>query len=426
MTGDDEDAKERMLEKTFGVATRGKKRVDASGILPFAVVPTGKEKEEEEEDDDAWQDRVLFLLGRERVRANFDQGGMWADFGGKIKNGAVDNWASKEFFDETMGTVYAFRDVVVRRIRAGDVSAVIDSFLSGSRSFRTYVLRIPHANYPGLFRKRLKADWKDLRVHLPQLFKGNGRLRNEAQEKDGLEWFSVRRLLSEEGGVRLRPSFAAVVRALAASGWGRCAARGDDFTSCTLDATTIANEDDAEAEASFGSIEVHGKLCPCGIDVSVAAPSTMSAPVHYLGGPTAEEGSSPWSEIVTPNTKPRKHGSGRWNRSLDGGRVEGRRGKPKDTIFLDDEEENHHERRRYGRHGEQGWRRAWSEGSKRLNDRALRWRKHGFGGAAERNNATPEHLPGLPGKAPWRDEVVTLVLYNDGQDEGCERNERNQ
>lgn len=166
--------------------------IHAAGVLPFAIAAVGEDK----------ADRIMLLLGRERERRHFEHGGLWADFGGGIKSGAIETTAAREFYEETMGVIETSRASTLQSLRGGAVVAV-DSFFEDTKSYRTYVKRVPMRPYPLYFKQRMKTPWCDMINVAPQLFKTNGRLKRDATEKSELRWISIRDAL----GLPLRPEF---------------------------------------------------------------------------------------------------------------------------------------------------------------------------------------------------------------------------
>lgn len=258
------------------------KRVEAAGILPFAIDPGTKA-------DASPLDRVLLLLGKESERRHFDECGMWCDFGGGIKRGAVDTAASREFFEETMGCIYTVRNKAVERIRANDFTAVVDSFVDDAKSYRMFLLRVPLRPYPSIFRQRKKTPHKDLRVHIPQLFRTNGKLKRDATEKSELKWVSVREALFGSISNDIRPVFRTVLETMVQQSTvlAHMATKpASSFDKCefTIQRPTPEEEERQKlilpmqiptTPMQMAHVEVHGVGCDCNIGLT-PTPTAMS------------------------------------------------------------------------------------------------------------------------------------------------------
>lgn len=257
------------------------KRVEAAGILPFAIDPGTMH-------DASPLDRVLLLLGKESDRRHFDECGLWCDFGGGIKRGAIDTAASREFFEETMGCIYTVRNKAVERIRANDYTAVVDSFVDDSKSYRMFLMRVPLRPYPSIFRQRKKTSHKDLRVHIPQLFRTNGKLKRDATEKSELKWVSVREALFGPLTKDIRPVFRTVLETMLQSNiFAHMATKPTlPYGECQHLLQQLSPEEQERqkqirpmeppvAPIPMAHVEVHGVGCDCNIGMT-PTPSAMS------------------------------------------------------------------------------------------------------------------------------------------------------
>ena len=257
------------------------KRVEAAGILPFAIDPGTKI-------DASPLDRILLLLGKESDRRHFDECGLWCDFGGGIKRGAIDTAASREFFEETMGCIYTVRNKAVDRIRANDYTAVVDSFVDDAKSYRMFLMQVPLRPYPSIFRQRKKTPHKDLRVHIPQLFRTNGKLKRDATEKSELRWVSVREALHGKIANELRPVFRTVLETMLQSPIFAHMASSPNtgFATCHHLMQQRSEEEVRRMQqirpmepppvlSPLAHVEVHGVGCACDIGMT-PTPSVMS------------------------------------------------------------------------------------------------------------------------------------------------------
>lgn len=275
-------------------AARSRRRVHAAGVLPFAVGDDGD---------------VMVLLGQERARRNFRYGGMWCDFGGSIKRGAIATTAAREFFEETMGVVYPRRETMRNRIDAGDVCAVMDAFVPGFKAYRTYLVQIPFAPYPQTFAQRACASWVDTQKAAPQLFRQiDGSLRREATEKTALRWVTLHDALRD---LPLRPDFAVVVRNLMRNTAFLDAVRaGVPVHACALDEFVDARQQPPQSAFELPAkttVEFHGRGCTCGVDSSVGAhqPNQLRVPTkRWRTNNRNKPRSAPSSPLVGEEREP--------------------------------------------------------------------------------------------------------------------------
>ncbi len=97
--------------------------------------------------------RVKFLLGKEVFVPDYGDSDKWSDFGGKLKSGeTIKAGAAREFYEETAGCVMDLAEAR-QRLEEGEYLFESDLHPPKSASFRTYLMYVPFADYPGMFRR---------------------------------------------------------------------------------------------------------------------------------------------------------------------------------------------------------------------------------------------------------------------------------
>ena len=82
------------------------KKIKAAGVLPYSKDADGR----------AW-----FLLGREKPNASWGiDSSSWSEFGGSLNDGeTVEEGAAREFFEETMGSVFGHKSWMESELGSG-------------------------------------------------------------------------------------------------------------------------------------------------------------------------------------------------------------------------------------------------------------------------------------------------------------------
>jgi len=141
----------------------------SAGILPYTYDLNGK---------------CLFLLGK-------DHDGDWSDFGGRCEfkdSNDEKNTASREFYEETLGSVINITDCN-DKLRNGNPIKIVSKTLNGS-PYYMFLLYVEHLNYTEIFNKTSNF----LKYHYSQ--------HNEKYniykiiEKNSIRWVSIDTLLN--------------------------------------------------------------------------------------------------------------------------------------------------------------------------------------------------------------------------------------
>lgn len=149
-----------------------KQNIKAAGILPITY--------------DHENNKIMFLLGKERFRKNFNAGGTWCDFGGNVRwKSDILKSAACEFIEETMG-------MVLKTISVPDTATYVQSNLllkfksyAGKKvPYQMYIIFIPYdtnliKEYQEVFDFVINSD--TLRKHVKSQF----------LEKCQLKWMDI-------------------------------------------------------------------------------------------------------------------------------------------------------------------------------------------------------------------------------------------
>lgn len=147
-----------------------------------------------------------FLLGREKPNVNWGiDSGSWSEFGGSLDPGeSPEEGAAREFFEESMGTIFGSRQWMENELKQGRYLLVMDSKTPSGKGYRTFVKYLPLADYPKRF-----ARFRTLAKKQPEIFsalappglfhtagsRGQlGAVKHTCTEKTCMAWFSVRQM----------------------------------------------------------------------------------------------------------------------------------------------------------------------------------------------------------------------------------------
>jgi predicted NUDIX family NTP pyrophosphohydrolase len=137
----------------------------SAGILPYTYDLNGK---------------CMFLLGK-------DNEGDWSDFGGRCEfkdNNDEKMTASREFYEETLGSVININDCV---LKLDNAKKIISKTLNGS-PYYMYIIYIDYSNYVETFHKTL---------HFMKYYLNNEKYHmSKVIEKNNIRWFSIDTLLN--------------------------------------------------------------------------------------------------------------------------------------------------------------------------------------------------------------------------------------
>jgi hypothetical protein len=156
----------------------------SAGILPYTYNLKGQ---------------CLFLLGK-------DHDGDWSDFGGrcefKDKNDPI-NTASREFYEETLGSVIDISDCI-EKLRNGEPVKIVSKTLNGS-PYYMFLLYVDYNNYTDNFNKTSNF----LKYHYYSLHQNNNI--NKVIEKNTIRWVTIDTLMncieSKQNPISLRGVF---------------------------------------------------------------------------------------------------------------------------------------------------------------------------------------------------------------------------
>ena len=154
--------------------SRRKDKRYSAGVLPYTY----------------FNNTIYFLLGRDRKEET------WSDFGGKSEqcdNGKAENTASREFYEETSGSVIDVRTMRDRLQRKKDCRVIYSKTLNGYQ-YIMYVVRIPYKDYRNIF-LRVFSFIKYVKAHRKFI------------EKDDIRWVSMSTLMHGIQEKPLRGSF---------------------------------------------------------------------------------------------------------------------------------------------------------------------------------------------------------------------------
>ena len=135
----------------------------SAGILPYSV----------------YRGDIYFLLGKDRVEQT------WSDFGGRceeIDKGKHEATASREFFEETLGSVMDI-NLLKRRLKQHNHVKIINSKTISNYPYIMYLVLIPYGYYKKIFARTLNY-LKYLKIARKNI------------EKDDIRWFSIQTLLN--------------------------------------------------------------------------------------------------------------------------------------------------------------------------------------------------------------------------------------
>jgi len=155
----------------------------SAGILPYSYDPDGN---------------CLFLLGK-------DYSGDWSDFGGRcehIDNNNEINTASREFYEETLGSVITNTECI-HKLKNGNPVKIISKTLNGS-PYYMYLLYIDYENYSDIFNKMLNFIKYNSSKNNNFI---NKSIINESKlvEKISIKWISIDTIIASIGNIK--PSF---------------------------------------------------------------------------------------------------------------------------------------------------------------------------------------------------------------------------
>jgi len=143
------------------------KRIVTAGVLPYTV----------------WRKQVLFLLGKEGYALDYIDSDRWSDFAGQLNDGeSLSEGAARECYEETAGCLLSIEELR-HRLDSGDYLLHSDLHPRRSKSFRTYLMFVPYADYPAFFRRVTRF------LQYPSV---GGDIR--VVEKSQLAWFTYREL----------------------------------------------------------------------------------------------------------------------------------------------------------------------------------------------------------------------------------------
>lgn len=155
--------------------------IKAAGVLPYTKDKYGK---------------IWFLLGREKPNINWgNDSGSWSEFGGSMNSGETpEEGASREFFEETMGTVFGNKCWMEHELKCGRYLFAMDSRTPSGKGYRSFVKYIPFIDYPQKF-----ARYRTMSKKQPQLFATvaadcfhlDGTISPSCIEKTSMLWFSL-------------------------------------------------------------------------------------------------------------------------------------------------------------------------------------------------------------------------------------------
>ncbi len=140
---------------------------------------------------------VWFLLGREKPNPHWGiDSCSWSEFGGSIDGQeTVEEGAAREFFEETMGSVFSAA-WMENELKRGRYTFAMDSRTPYGRGYRSFVKYIPFVDYPTKFAK-FKILAKKYPAHLQQLSPEcfqDGALIPSCMEKTSMWWFNESQL----------------------------------------------------------------------------------------------------------------------------------------------------------------------------------------------------------------------------------------
>jgi hypothetical protein len=141
---------------------------------------------------------VWFLLGREKPNPHWGVDSCsWSEFGGSLDGKeSVEEGAAREFFEETMGSVFSAA-WMEDELKRGRYTFAMDSRTPYGRGYRSFVKYIPFADYPTKFAK-FKIMAKKFPQHLQQLspecFRDGTTLIPSCMEKTSMWWFNETQL----------------------------------------------------------------------------------------------------------------------------------------------------------------------------------------------------------------------------------------
>lgn len=148
----------------------------SAGILPVAIDHDG---------------HIMFLVGRDKRRE------CWSDFGGHAENednSIPENTASREFYEETLGTIYNIQTMKSRLYNRHITRMFIDDTAS-DKTYFSYIMKIPYS-------KNIVDNFKKFYEFLKHI---NSPYR---MEMNATKWVSRETIFSDDNAfIPLRPVF---------------------------------------------------------------------------------------------------------------------------------------------------------------------------------------------------------------------------
>jgi ADP-ribose pyrophosphatase YjhB (NUDIX family) len=165
---------------------------EAAGVLPFTF----------------FQGQLLVLLGRESHRPGFQDGGLYADFGGGVSNKGKTSveCATKELQEETFKTLMDEPLEVLTDFVKKNTCLIVSSNFGKKTPYHLYCVYFPYIEVENLFSRRIDAAKKyktmtndcfekerlALKNAVPEAFQLNGRIRKSWVEKSEIRWFTIK------------------------------------------------------------------------------------------------------------------------------------------------------------------------------------------------------------------------------------------
>ena len=162
-----------------------KPKIKAAGVLPYSKDSNGN----------TW-----FLLGREKPNQSWGvDSGSWSEFGGSLNSGETPEvGAAREFFEETMGSVFGNRAWIENELKHGRYLLAMDSKTPSGKGYRSFLKYIPFVDYPSKFAryKTMSRKFPNLLRQLsPDCFDAqSGNMLQTCAEKTSIGWFSVKQM----------------------------------------------------------------------------------------------------------------------------------------------------------------------------------------------------------------------------------------